>query len=102
MVLGSNIIHLMRLFLYIAAKDASWTLDPVVYLNRLDADASLGVHVMAKVTQTKQTFVHQQSFEVDKPDLDVQVRAKRSHYNNNKAARLEKQLSSSLLNYSFF
>ena len=45
-------------------------------MNQLPADANVCVYVMAKVASTEQIYTAQETFAVDKPDLDVKVRYK--------------------------
>lgn len=54
-------------------KKETWNLEPASYLNKLDEDASLSVHAMAQVKQTAQIFTDQQTYELQKPDLQVEV-----------------------------
>ena len=54
-------------------KDVKWVVGGTVYLPLLDEDATLGVYIMAEVSQTKQIFTKDDTFWVQVPDLEVEV-----------------------------
>ena len=50
-----------------------WTVEGVDYLNQLDEDANLGVYIMATVKETGQIYTHDDTLEVDMPELMLKV-----------------------------
>ena len=63
------IIHLL---LFIGSS-VEWELKIVDYINKLDEDAALGIFASAEVVETKQCFSDQDTFNIDKPDLELKV-----------------------------
>ena len=55
------------------ASSAEWGLKIEDYINKLDEDAALGIFASAAVVETKQCFSDQDTFHIDKPDLELKV-----------------------------
>ena len=51
----------------------SWEMKAADWLNKIDEDATIGAYCDAKVMQTKQNYIDQQTFHIEKPELEVIV-----------------------------
>ena len=58
-----------------AERNVCLTLPAEGYLNVLKSDAYAKIFVSARVTETKQFFLMEKTLQVNKPDLELQVRA---------------------------
>jgi len=54
-------------------ETVEWDLRVTDYLNRLDEDAMLGIYSMVRVQETGQCYSEQDTYNIDKPDLDLKV-----------------------------
>ena len=59
--------------LFFVASSAEWELKIEDYINKLDEDAALGIFASAEVAETKQCFSDQDTFNIDKSDLELKV-----------------------------
>ena len=60
---------------FAAERNVCLTLPAEGYLNVLKSDAYAKIFVSARVTETKQFFLMEKTLQVNKPDLELQVRA---------------------------
>ena len=58
-----------------AERNVCLTLPAEGYLNVLKSDAYAKIFVSARVTETQQFFLMEKTLQVNKPDLELQVRA---------------------------
>ena len=68
-----SVISLWTTYLYLLADRKVWTLKAKDYLNEIDENAMILVFVRAKVEPTGQMFIKEESFPLDKPELDITV-----------------------------
>ena len=66
----------MPIYMYIfpfPGKELGWRLPASSYLNMINEDAKLKVYVTAKVVETDQFFTQNEIYDLDKPDLVLEV-----------------------------
>ena len=69
--------RIIPFLLLLTAVTVEWDLKMVDYINKLDEDANVGIFASADVVETNQRFSDQDSFSIDKPDLEMKVTAKK-------------------------